>query len=64
VKGKLDGRSKLKICVKRGGDVDELATFKCTFPVIVSGLEYLQTNGDGKSGVHLSALCDLTLFCN
>ena len=64
MKGKLDGRSKLKICVKRGGDADELATFKCTFPAIVSVQEYLQTNGDGKSGVHLSALCDLTLFCN
>jgi hypothetical protein len=24
VKGKLDGRSKLKTCVKRGGDADEL----------------------------------------
>jgi hypothetical protein len=31
-------------------------TFKCTFPVIVNALEYLQTNGDCKSGVHLSAL--------
>jgi hypothetical protein len=52
----LDGNSKLKICVKRGGDADELSTFKCTFPVIVSVQEYLQTNGDDKSGVHLSAL--------
>ena len=60
----LDGKSKLNTCVKRSGDVDELSTFMCTFPVIVSVLEYLQTNGDAKSGVHLSALCDLTLFCN
>ena len=52
----LDGNSKLNTCVKRGGDADELATFKCTFPVIVSVQEYLQTNGDDKSGVHLSAL--------
>ena len=56
MKGMLDGKSKLKTCVKRGGDADELSTFKCTFPVIVSVLEYLQTNGDDKSGVHLSAL--------
>jgi hypothetical protein len=35
---------------------DELATFRCTFPVIVSALEYLQTNGDGKPGIHLSVL--------
>jgi hypothetical protein len=43
VKGKLDERSKLKTCVKRGGDADELATFKCTVPVIpvVSVLEYI-----------------------
>jgi len=40
VKGKLDWKSKLKTCVNRGGDAYELATFKCTFPVIVSVLEY------------------------
>ena len=52
----LDGKSKLNTCVKRSGDVDELSTFMCTFPVIVSVQEYLQTNGDDKSGIHLSAL--------
>ena len=36
--------------MKRGGETDELVTFRCIFPVI----EYLQTNGDGKSCVHLS----------
>ena len=56
MKGMLDGKSKLKICVKRGGDADELSTFKCTFPVIASVLEYLQRNCDDKAGVHLSAL--------
>jgi hypothetical protein len=55
-KGMLDETSKLNTCVKRDGDADELSTFKCTFPVIVSVQEYLQTNGDDKSGVHLSAL--------
>jgi hypothetical protein len=35
VKGMLDGKSKLKTYVKRGGDADELSTLKCTFPVIV-----------------------------
>ena len=58
LKGILDGKSKLKR-VKRGGLVvraDELATFNCTFPVIVSALEYLQTIGDGKPGIHLSVL--------
>ena len=30
--------------------------FKCTFPAIVSVQEYLQTNGDDKSSVHLSVL--------
>ena len=34
-----------------------LATFKVTFPVIVSNLEYLQTNGD-------AIFCDFTLFCH
>ena len=52
MKSQLYWKSKLKTCVKRGGDVDELATFKFTFPVVV----YLQTNGDGKSCVYLSAL--------
>ena len=56
MKVKLDWKSKLKTYVKRDGDADELATFKCTFPVIVSVLEYLQTNGDGKPCIHLSAL--------
>jgi len=32
------------------------AISKAAFPVIVRALEYLQTNGDGKSGVYLSAL--------
>jgi hypothetical protein len=54
----LDRKGKLKR-VKRGGLVVravELATFKCTFPVIASALEYLQINGDGKPGIHLSVL--------
>ena len=34
-----------------------LATFKATFPVIVSNLEYLQTNGDAN-------VCDFTLSCH
>jgi hypothetical protein len=56
--GILDGKSTLKR-VKRGGLVvraDELATCKCTFPDITSALEYLQINGDGKPGIHLSVL--------
>jgi len=52
VKGMLVGKSKLKtLCETRWfSRADELATFKYTFPVIVSVLEYLQTNGDGKPG--------------
>ena len=42
MKGKLDWKSKLKTCVRRGGDADVLATFMCTVPVIVSVIEYLQ----------------------
>ena len=56
VKDNLYGKRKLRTCVKWSGDADELATFKCTFPVIVNVLECLQTNGDSKSGVHWSAL--------
>jgi hypothetical protein len=57
VKGKLDGKSKLKtLCATRWfSRANALATIKASVPVIVSNLEYLQTN-DGKSGVHLSAI--------
>jgi hypothetical protein len=57
VKGNLDGKSKLKtLCETRWCiRANALATFKATFPVIVSNLEYLQTNGDAN-------VCNLTLF--
>ena len=57
MKGKLDGKSKLKtLCATRWfSRANALATIKASVPVIVSNLEYLQTN-DGKSGVHLSAI--------
>ena len=59
VKDKLDGKSKLKpLCETRWCiRANALATFKAAFPVIVSNLEYLQTNGDAN-------FCDLTLFCH
>jgi hypothetical protein len=63
VKGKLDGRSKLKICVKRGGDADELATFKCTFPAIVSVQEYLGNlfpNPGFNTSVNIRHVCCFT----
>ena len=58
MKDKLEGKSKLKtLCETRWfSRVDALATFKTAFPVMVSALEYLQTNGDSKLGVHLSAI--------
>jgi hypothetical protein len=40
----------------------ETRWFRCTFPVIVSALEYLQTNGDGKPGIYLSVLFAICLF--
>ena len=53
VKGNLDGKSKLKtrLCIR----TNTLTTFNASFPVIVSKLEYLQTNGDANFG-------DLTFF--
>ena len=57
VKGNLDGKSKLKtLCETRWCiRANALATFKASFPVIVSNLEYLQTNGDAN-------VCNLTFF--
>ena len=63
-KGMLDENSKLNTCVKRGGDADELSTFKCTFPVIVSVQEYLQTMVTTNQASIYLPFCDLTLFCH
>jgi hypothetical protein len=64
VKGKLDGKRKLKtLCATRWfSRANALATIKASFPVIVSNLEYLQTNGDGKSGVHLYGILRFDFF--
>ncbi|CAC5412466.1 unnamed protein product [Mytilus coruscus] len=58
VKDKLDGKTKIQtLCETRWfSRASDLSTFKATFPVIVSFLEYLQSKGDGKSGVQLSAI--------
>ena len=53
VKGNLDGKSKLK--TRWFIRANTLATFNASFPVIVSKLEYLQTNGDAN-------FCDLTFL--
>jgi len=37
---------------RRFSGANALATFKASFHVTVSGLEYLKNNGDCKSGIH------------
>ena len=49
-KGKLDGKDTLKALCKW------TSIAKAAFPVTVIVPEYLHTNGDGKSVIHLSAL--------
>ncbi|CAC5389178.1 unnamed protein product [Mytilus coruscus] len=59
VKDKLDGKTKIQTLCKKTcwfSRASALSTFKAAFPVIVSSLEYLQSKGDGKSGVQLSAI--------
>jgi hypothetical protein len=58
VKDKLDGKTKVQtLCETRWFNrTDALTNFKSAFPVIVSSLEYLQSKGDDKSGVQLSAI--------
>jgi hypothetical protein len=58
VKDKLDGKTKVQtLCETRWfSRTDALTNFKSAFPVIVSSLEYLQSKGDDKSGVQLSAI--------
>ena len=54
-----DGESKLNTSCETGWCIraNVLSTFKATFPVVVSNLEYIQTNGDAN-------FCDFTLFCH